>query len=219
VESKNYQEIIDKGYRRGRDFQVSVGNLKNLGCCLLAAPHGGGIETGTSEILREVATRGEWAYYRFDGRLRTGNRRLHITSTRFDEPDLLALLPQTEFLLCFHGARGSAQRKIYVGGLYRRGRRLFLDSLNTLLGPLGFCAVDATTARHTEEINGTSRRNITNRGRLRMGVQLEFSRGARLGFFESLSRVGRKKPKAALNVLAESIDQTVRRLTRERVTE
>ena len=213
MEPKNYQEIIDRGYRRGRDFQVRVGNLKNVGCCLLAAPHGGGIEAGTSEILGEVATRGEWAYYRFDGRLRTGNRRLHITSTRFDEPDLVALLPQTEFLLCFHGAQGSTQRRIYVGGLYRRGRRLFLDSLNTDLGPLGFRAVDATTARHTEEISGTSRRNITNRGRLQMGVQLEFSRGARLAFFESLSRIGRKRPKAALNVLAESIGQALCELT------
>ena len=216
VEPKSYHEILDRGYERGKDFLVRRGNLENVERCLLATPHGGGIEPGTTEILRAVARQRRSAYYHFDGMLRRGNKEnLHITSTRFDEPKLMELLPQANFLLCFHGASGSSRRKIYVGGLHGRGRKRFLEGLNTDLAPFGFQAIDATTSKHAEEINGTSPLNITNGGRLRMGVQLEFSRGARLALFESLSRTGRRRPKEALRVLARSIDGALRKLTRE----
>ncbi len=212
---RNYSEILEARPRPRRDFRVRVGNLGSVGRCLLVAPHGGEIEPGTTEILQAVAHRSGWAYYHFDGTLSKGNRdRLHITSTRFDKPDLMRLLRQTQFVLSFHGAGGSKQRKVYVGGLYDEGRRVLLEALNADLAPFGITAVDATKGRRAEEIAGKSAQNITNRGRRGEGVQLEFSRGARLAFFESLTRAGRRQPRAALGVLARSIDRALGELTR-----
>jgi phage replication-related protein YjqB (UPF0714/DUF867 family) len=49
---RNYQEVLDAGYVRDQDFRVAVGNLEQVAGCLVTAPHGGGIEPGTSEIAR-----------------------------------------------------------------------------------------------------------------------------------------------------------------------
>src|SRR5689334_7740848 len=94
AEPCNYQEVLDRGFVLGRDFRIAFGDT-NISRCLLAAPHGGGIEPGTSEILRAVADLGGWAWYEFAGFLRKGNKdALHIASTEFDEPTLLSLLPR-----------------------------------------------------------------------------------------------------------------------------
>jgi phage replication-related protein YjqB (UPF0714/DUF867 family) len=214
VEPRSYQEVLDRGYIPNRDFRVVVGNLENIDRCLLIAPHGGAIEPGTTEIMHAVADLGGWAFYHFDGTLRRRNKdRLHITSTRFDEPQLTTLLTNTRFVMSFHGQSGSTHRTIYVGGLYKRGRRVLLDALNADLEPISMHAVDATRARHAEEIKGASPRNITNQGQLRTGVQLEFSRGARLACFESLSHAGRQRPRPTLATVARSIHRALAELT------
>ena len=212
---RNYSEILEARLRPNRDFRVGTGNLENVARCLLVAPHGRAIEPGTTEIVLEVARLSRWAYYHFDGRLRRRNwEKLHIASTRFNEPTLLRLLPQTQFVLSFHGEGSKRGRTIYVGGLYDEGRHALLESLNAGLADLGVRALDALASRHAEEIAGRSPDNITNCGRLGAGVQLEFSLGARLAFFESLTRAGRRQPRAALGVLARSIDRALGELTR-----
>src|SRR5215510_8260440 len=60
----------------------------------IVAPHGGGIEPGTSEIADAIA-RETWSFYAFEGLKRSGNATLHITSTRFDEPTCLTLVGAT----------------------------------------------------------------------------------------------------------------------------
>jgi len=103
---KSYEGLLRKGYELNRDFFVGTGNLENVDHCLLVVPHTGSIEPRTKDILLAVAKLGKWAYCVFEGRLPSDNyRRLHITSTGFDEPGLLELLPQTRFVLSFHGAR------------------------------------------------------------------------------------------------------------------
>jgi hypothetical protein len=91
-------------------------------------------------------------------------------------------------VLSFHGEGSKRGRTIYVGGLYDEARHALLESLNAGLADLGVRALDALASRHAEEIAGRSPDNITNCGRLGAGVQLEFSLGARLAFFESLTR-------------------------------
>lgn len=212
MEPRSYQQILERGYRHGRDFRVQVGNLANIDGCLLVAPHGGAIEPGTTEIMRALADVGGWAYYHFDGLLHQGNSQLHITSTLFDEPKLLALLPQTDIVVSFHGAGGSKQRKIYVGGLHDRGRAVSIEVLNTDLAQHNFLAIDAVVAGQAEEFKGMNLRNITNGGRLGMGVQFEFSRGARLACFETLTRAGRRYPRPTLSTVARSIHRALAQL-------
>ena len=53
-EPRSFEEILQRNFVQGRDFRIAFGD-SNIDKCLLAAPHGGGIEPGTSEIMRAVA--------------------------------------------------------------------------------------------------------------------------------------------------------------------
>jgi phage replication-related protein YjqB (UPF0714/DUF867 family) len=210
---KCYEELLRKGYRPNRDFLVRTGNLENVHRCLLVAPHAGSIEPGTKDILLEVAKLGKWAYYVFEGKLTSGNyRKLHITSTGFNEPKLLELLPQTQFVLSFHGASRRCP-SVYVGGLFAQGRKAMISSLNTALTRMGLAAIDATFGKRNEEIAGLNLRNITNRGLLRRGIQLEFAKGARTALFESETGTKRRKGTKNLQLLTVCIHRVLCRLT------
>src|SRR5215470_12200644 len=118
AEPRSYEDILARGYVAGRDFCITFGDSR-IERCLLIAPHGGGIEPGTSEIMREVAAVGGWAWYEFAGFLQRGNREaLHITSTGFNEPTLIRLLSRTNLVIAFHGAAPDDDRIVYVGGLW-----------------------------------------------------------------------------------------------------
>jgi phage replication-related protein YjqB (UPF0714/DUF867 family) len=132
-----------------------------------------------------VAKLGKWAYYVFEGRLPSDNyRRLHITSTGFDEPGLLELLPQIRFELSFHGARRRCPL-VYLGGLFEEGRETLIASLNKELPRMGLAVIDATIEIRDEEIAGCSPQNTTSRGRLGHGIELEFAATARDALLES----------------------------------
>jgi phage replication-related protein YjqB (UPF0714/DUF867 family) len=210
---KCYEELLRKGYQPNRDFFVRTGNLKNVHRCLLVAPHAGPIEARTKDILLEVAKLGKWAYYIFEGnKLATGNYlRLHMTSTGFNEPRLLKLLPQTRFVLSFHGASRRCP-SVYVGGLFAKGRETLIASLNRELPRMGLAAIDATLGKRNEEIAGLSPRNVTNRGLLRRGIQLEFAKGARAALFEFETTKGREGTKN-LQLLTACIHRALCRLT------
>jgi len=143
AEPRSYAEILQRGYVLGRDFRIAFGDSKiELG--LLIAPHGGGIEPGSSEIMRAVAEPSGWAWYEFAGFLRQGNKEaLHISSTSFDEPTLKSMLPQAGFVVAFHGASESGEPIVYVGGKWKLGRQTLTDSINAAFGEHGIKAADA----------------------------------------------------------------------------
>src|SRR5437763_3703906 len=66
------------------------------------APHGGGIEEGTSEIA-DAITGSEFSFYTFEGLKPSNNTDLHITSTRFDEPMGITLIERCETVVTIHG--------------------------------------------------------------------------------------------------------------------
>ncbi len=182
--------------------------------CLLIAPHGGGIEPGSSDIMRAVAEAGGWAWYEFAGFLRKGNQKeLHIPSTNFDEPTLKSMLPQTGFVVTFHGASESAEPIVYIGGKWERGRRIVVDSINRGFAAHGIRAADAIDNAVAGHLGGLDDSNIVNRGRRAEGVQLEFSRGARnLLFPPDSSREARGRRSSRLRPLASSINAAIKRL-------
>lgn len=207
AEPRSYREIQAK-YVLGRDFRVEFGDNK-IERCLLIAPHGGGIEPGTSELMRAVAELGGWAWYEFAGFLRQGNKQaLHISSTSFDEPTLAALLPQTPVVVSFHGASESDEPVVYVGGKWERGREVISDCINAAFSDHGIRATGAPST-----IGGLEPTNITNRGRQGEGVQLEFSRGARnLLFPPNAGREARGVRSKPLKPLATSIHNALEQL-------
>ncbi|MBS3784298.1 MAG: poly-gamma-glutamate hydrolase family protein [Anaerolineae bacterium] len=166
----------------GRDYSCTV--VDRGSDILLMAPHGGGIEQGTSEIAQAVAG-DAWSFYAFNGLKRSANERLHITSTRFDEPRALRLARQATVVCAIHGLRG-AEEAIYVGGLGERLRAKLLEALSSA----GF-QVDQGEGRHA----GISPTNPCNRGTTGRGIQLEITRGLRRTMFQALDRQGRRSKK------------------------
>jgi len=154
----------------------------------VAAPHGGGIEPGTSEIALAIAG-ADLSYYLFEGHKRRGNAALHITSRHFDEPGGLALLRRAACVLTVHG-EASEGATVYLGGL---NAALKLD-LAAALQRAGYAARE----HHDPRLQGLDASNICNAGLGRAGVQLELSAGLRRSFFESLTRAGRAKPTVRL---------------------
>jgi phage replication-related protein YjqB (UPF0714/DUF867 family) len=213
AEPRSYDEILQRNLVRDRDFRVAFGDA-NIEKCLLIAPHGGGIEPGTSEIMRAVVELGGWAWYEFAGYLRRGNKEaLHIASTEFNEPTLLALLPQTEVVATFHGSDES-DKAVYVGGRWKFGRQAIIEAINASFDAHRIRAIDATENGDTEHICGLHGSNIANRGRRAEGIQMEFSREARnLLFPPDASREARGRRSARLRPLARSIHLALKRLT------
>ena len=215
----SYAELLSEGNILGRDFRISFGDSR-IERCLLIAPHGGGIEPGSSEIMRAVADVGGWAWYEFAGFLRRGNRTaLHMPSVRFDEPTLLNLLPRTGFVVAFHGANEIAEPRVYVGGLWTHGRHTVMESINANTKGHGIEAVDALEEEAAEFLRGLDAANLTNRGQRLEGVQLEFARGARnLLFPPDASREARGRRSAQLRPLAASINYAIQKLGEESAT-
>ena len=147
----------------------------------IIAPHGGGIEPGTSEIARAIASN-RFSFYAFEGLKKEGNEVLHITSALFDEPGCLRLLNDSDFAVAIHGCSGS-EYTIFLGGLH--------DGIKTcLMNALTKAGFDARLAGG--EYTGKQLQNICNRGRSGRGVQVEISEGLRRAMFRGFDRQGRK---------------------------
>ena len=101
--------------RAGIDYAVLV--RREEPAFAIVAPHGGGIEPGTSEIADAIAVQ-KWSFYSFEGLKPSGNRVLHITSTRFDEPLCLVLLGDTNRVVTIHGEESDDDGEgVFVGGM------------------------------------------------------------------------------------------------------
>lgn len=151
---------------------------------VILAPHGGGIEPGTSEIAKQIAGK-DLSYATFEGLKPTGNSRLHITSTRFDEPRSLALVMEADNVLTIHG-EASEKPIVYLGGRDTASGAHLRTALEE--------AKYIVKVHKDPELQGLALTNICNRGRKRAGVQLELSHGLRALFFASLNAEGRTKP-------------------------
>jgi phage replication-related protein YjqB (UPF0714/DUF867 family) len=181
----------------GRSFRLQVKDRRPG--CVVIAPHGGGIEPGTTEIAAALAG---WSYslYTFDGIRSSGNELLHITSTLFDEPRGLKLVRSAERVLAIHGCNEPGQI-IFVGGLDEK----FGNGILASLCGAGFEAVRATAA-----FQGSQPENICNRGRTGRGVQLEISEGLRRSMFKGMDRNERKVTRPPFRVFVTAIRNAIR---------
>jgi len=164
--------------REGTDYRITVrpGKLP----IAVMAPHGGGIEPGTSELARAVAD-GKFTCYCFDGVKPRGNGSLHLTSTRFDEPLGVGVASGAHTVVTLHGCGGGGEY-VLVGG----GNALLGDRIRTVLPGAGIAV------RQSSRLAGRSPLNLCNRCGNCGGVQLELSRGLRAGMFKDLTPEGRK---------------------------
>jgi phage replication-related protein YjqB (UPF0714/DUF867 family) len=163
---RNYEEL--RAHETlGVDFRIYA-RPADSGVAIIA-PHGGKIERGTSELARAIGGT-DYGVYCFEGMKATNNTHLHITSTNFDEPEGLKLVSVSDYVVALHGC-ADGEGTIYLGGRDTALR----DAIRVNLNAAGFM----TGIHDDPNLQGTSPRNICNRGRRRRGVQLEISRGLR----------------------------------------
>ncbi|WP_169713814.1 poly-gamma-glutamate hydrolase family protein [Paludifilum halophilum] len=174
----NYAEL-ESQEREGKDYRIYA---RDRGTLILAI-HGGGIEPGTQETAIGIAGE-EYNLYVFASLKPPGeNADLHITSTRFDEPQALHLVSKAVRVVSVHGVSGTE------GTCYMGGRDRYLKNrIREKLHKAGF-----DTREAPDEIGGDDPENICNRGMTGRGVQLELDRALRDSFFEENKREGRKK--------------------------
>ncbi|MFU9124197.1 poly-gamma-glutamate hydrolase family protein [Proteus sp. WDL240414] len=138
----------------------------------IMAPHGGKIEQGTTGISIAIA-REDLSLYIFNGNKPKNNGTLHITSSRFDEPQCEKILENVQTVLAIHGAKDpetEPKERVWVGGNLGK---IFETHLIETLSSLELCI----------EINsnllGENPKNICNRGISQRGMQLELTKSLR----------------------------------------
>jgi len=167
----------------GIDYQVRVRRARPA--FAIVAPHGGGIEPGTSEIADRIAA-GRHSFYAFDGLKAKKNADLHITSTCFDEPLCLLLLASSVVVVTLHGEQSADGEGVFMGGLDTD----LGGQIGTALTAQGF----DVRVHPNPNLQGRELKNICNRGTSKAGVQLELSHSVRETLFDSLTNEGRKHP-------------------------
>jgi phage replication-related protein YjqB (UPF0714/DUF867 family) len=191
---------LARNERSGIDYRVLV---RRAGPPFaLVAPHGGGIEEGTSEIADGIARR-RFSFYAFEGLKPKGNAVLHITSTHFDEPMCLTVLGHSAVVITLHGEKSEEDGEgVFVGGLdYDLG-----DAIGAELTDRGF-----EVGKHKNpNLQGLEKENICNRGTSGAGVQLELSRSVRKTMFESLTREGRKNPTKRFDAFVKAVRKALK---------
>ena len=190
---ENFVELAEAEHESD-DFCVSV--FKREGSStIISSPHGGGIESGTSEVAKEIA-KNDLSLAIFEGRKSSGNARLHITSTNFDEPRCMGLIQEANKVIVIHG-EGSAETVVFLGGLDQH----LGEHLKVALERHGY----KVKIHENLNLQGIAAANICNRGRRGAGVQLELSAGLRRTLFDSLTTEGRKKPTDELKKFATAV--------------
>lgn len=198
-------EGVDYGrrYRRHEWFDDDLTGRIEVQRTTILAPHGGGIEAGTSELCVAIAgyhpadleptpTDGPvHDYWMFEGLRSTGNAELHVTSTGCDDHVALSLTGGSLNAVGLHGCT-TAQAElpdrtqaVLVGGLSTALKeRLLLRLTET-----GIRAIDADTV---PDLNGDEPTNIANRTLLGAGAQLELTTPLRGAMFRINTREDRK---------------------------
>jgi phage replication-related protein YjqB (UPF0714/DUF867 family) len=185
----------------GTDYHVLAG-VKNPKV-IYTAIHGGGIETGTTELAIFSAGTKD-SYYCFEGFKPSGNSVLHVTSTHFDEPNGRQLVAASDYTISYHGYSDSAVKNTKIGGLDTELKEAILDSLIAA----GFNAELEDPADSV--IPGVEPENIANCNRRKMGVQLEISTLQRTSIFGTNTRLGRRLTvNAEFNKYVKAINDAV----------
>ena len=161
-------EQLRRQTTRGKDYEIIV-ILSNAPVAVIA-PHGGTIEFGTSKIARAIAL-DEYNFYCFEGLKQQPHHELHITSHNFDEQCCLDLISRCDVVVAIHGRKDKGDREtIFMGGLDTE----LQNAVSVQLKEAGF-----STQIKGHRFPAIHPMNICNRGRRKMGAQLELPRSLR----------------------------------------
>jgi phage replication-related protein YjqB (UPF0714/DUF867 family) len=166
VPAKTFKSFADLAlaYRENEDYRITCQPRDDNFACIVA-PHGGGIEPNTSDIAHAIAGT-EFSLYLFEGIRPTDNHEaLHLTSQCFDEPSCLKMLACSDYVVTIHGCNVKGE-VVLIGGLDNALGKELQKSLTD-------AGVKCQSSGHA--FPGTHPDNICNRGRQKIGAQLELS--------------------------------------------
>ncbi len=166
----------------GKDYEIRIRDGEYP--VLIFAPHGGLIEPGTELLASDLAGslhlgNPPYYYYAFIAHSQSCDKKgkcksLHVTSTKFREPRLLALMKKVEVAISIHtfgslarGEDGEEKFRIIVGGLNEELRDLVIQYLDGEYFPVEI--------GKGKRFSGREPKNISNFPSLK-GVQIEISR-------------------------------------------
>jgi phage replication-related protein YjqB (UPF0714/DUF867 family) len=199
AEGKDYA----RRYRRHGRFDDDLVQREDPVRTAVIAPHGGGIEAGTSELCLAVAGYHPatlevtppggvtYDYWMFEGLRPAGNAALHVTSTGCDDGVARSLCAGALNALALHGCTEAAAGQpegtqlVLVGGRNLPFKQYLLEAFATA----GLAAADA---QPVGALNGDHVDNIANRTLLGMGGHLELTTPLRLAMFRVNTREERK---------------------------
>jgi phage replication-related protein YjqB (UPF0714/DUF867 family) len=189
-------------FRRHAADGTTVQQVRSVPATAVLAPHGGGIELGTSELCLAVAgyhpdtlePQGTvYDYWMFEGLRSSGNGDLHVTSTGCDDPAARSLAGGSRHTVTLHGcsaqqagAPAGNPQAVLVGGAGEACKARLMYRL----GAAGFQVLDGDTV---PELAGVHPDNITNRTLLRGGGQLELTWELRDAMFDVNTAASRRK--------------------------
>jgi len=201
----NVVEGVDyaRRHRRHERFDDTQARTDDVPKTTILAPHGGGIEPGTSELclavagyhpanLPQIPPAGvTYDYWMLEGLRDRDNAGLHVTSIGCDDGVAVSLCAGSLNALALHGFRpeppdmSETDQVVLVGGCNTTLRGYLVE---------GLCKADfdARDAGGHGELDGTAKCNIVNRTLLGMGAQLELSTPLRDAMFTEHSRSRRK---------------------------
>ena len=168
--------------QEGRDYRISF--RQNDSDVAIIAPHGGRIQSGTTEIADAIAEK-DYNFYSFEGiKKNQGNDDLYIPSYKFDEPKAVEIVNKSSQVIAIHGLLEESEF-ISLGGLddnlkYR---------ISKYLGQAGFTKINQLST-----FRGISHQNICNRSKTGQGVQIGISWGLRKKLFDSLKSEDSNEP-------------------------
>lgn len=171
---------------------------------IVMAIHGGGIESGTSELALAVAGyhpatlvptfdgHARHDFWLFEGLLSGGNRALHVTAAHYDEPIATELVKNAQRCISLHGCTDRQAKVsnthplglIQVGGLDDELRDVVLAELEHA----GIAAEMATN----NDLDGKNPKNIANKTKVGGCAQLEMGTRYRASLYDTNSRPRRK---------------------------
>jgi len=206
----NLVEGVDYARRHHRHerFDDTLARTDETPKTVILAPHGGGIERGTSELCLAVAgyhpanlpqnppAGVTYDYWMFEGVREDDNRQLHVTSTGCDDDMAVSLCAGSLNALALHGFSpkppdfSEDEQVVLVGGAIPDSTRNPLRDY--LLDGLCDAHFDARNPVGHGELDGNASCNIVNRTMLGMGAQLELSTPLRDAMFTEHSRPRRK---------------------------
>ena len=172
-EYKSFKEL-QKYERENIDYRITV--YYRMPDIAVMAIHGGNLEIGTGEVASDLGEELNASTYIFEALKPKDNRKLHITSSLYDEPTAVSMAKKAKTILSIHGYRDVSKEKVYIGGRNEAYKKIVIEHLKNA----GFHVEEAPN-----NLKGVGKKNIVNRNKSGQGVQLELSTKLRKSFFKN----------------------------------